>query len=186
MFASGMILFAEKLFLQFVAINFHEKALADRLAENRLGLKALDRLSNAPVFPSRKPVQPRRGHRSPGSSTSIDVLATVHRGQNDCGEGSSVSPDQKSSPNDNKMRTKARSGDLHPKKNAMASVIVDQVGEVIGRVALKNSKFKQGRIGGLSSARRLARKLFSTLSDSPTSRLTVEGTSTSRTSRIAH
>lgn len=175
MFASGMILFAEKLFLQFVAINFHEKALADRLAENRLGLKALDRLSNAPVSSSRKPVQPRRGHRSPGSSTSIDVLATVHRGQNDCGEGSSVSPDQKSSPNDNKMRTKARSGDLHPKKNAMASVIVDQVGEVIGRVALKNSKFKQGRIGGLSSARRLARKLFSTLSDSPTSRLTVEG-----------
>ena len=181
MFASGMILFVEKLSLQFVAINFHKKALADRLAENQLGLKALDRLSNAPVLHPRKPVQPRRGHRNPGSSNSIDVLGVLNRSQNDYYEGSSASPDKKGFPNDNKMRMKARSADVHSRKKTMASVIVDQVGGAIGQFALKNSKFNQGRVGGLSSARRLARKLFSTLSDSPRSRLTVEGAEMSRT-----
>ncbi|KAL0574611.1 hypothetical protein V5O48_007361, partial [Marasmius crinis-equi] len=34
LFTAGIILLVEKLFLQFVAINFHEKALADRIAEN--------------------------------------------------------------------------------------------------------------------------------------------------------
>ena len=184
MFASGVILFVEKLFLHFVAINFHKKALADRLAENRLGLKALDRLSNAPVLHLHKPVQPRRGHRNPGSFSSIDILGTLNRGQNDYYEGSSASPDKKSLPNDNKMRMKVRNGDMHSKKKAMASVIVDQVGGAIGQFALKNSNFNQGRVGGLSSARRLARKLFSTLSDSPRSHLTVEGTYMSRACRI--
>lgn len=174
MFASGMILFVEKLFLRFVAINFHEKALADRLAENRLGLKALDRLSNAPVLPSRKPHNPRRGHKSPGSSASIDVLTTTNRVQPDSSEVSPILPEKRNKSNGTKMRIRARNADRQPKKKAMASVIVDQVGGVIGQVALKNSKFNQGRVGGLSSARRLARKLFSTLSDSPRAHLTVE------------
>jgi len=48
----------------------------------------------------------------------------------------------------------------------MASIIVDQVGNAIGQVTLKDSKFnKGGDIEGLSSARRLARKLFASLSD---------------------
>jgi len=48
----------------------------------------------------------------------------------------------------------------------MASIIVDQVGSAIGQVTLKDSKFnRQGDMGGLSSARRLARKLFASLSD---------------------
>lgn len=53
-----------------------------------------------------------------------------------------------------------------------------QVGGAIGQVALKNSRFnKGGELGGLHSARRLARKLFSALSDvSPArSHLLVEG-----------
>jgi hypothetical protein len=44
----------EKLFLQFVAINFHEKALAERIAENQLGLKALDHLSDASTTQTKK------------------------------------------------------------------------------------------------------------------------------------
>lgn len=53
-----------------------------------------------------------------------------------------------------------------------------QVGGAISQVALKNSRFnKGGELGGLHSARRLARKLFSALSDvSPArSHLLVEG-----------
>jgi hypothetical protein len=52
------------------------------------------------------------------------------------------------------------------------------VGEAIGQFALKNSKFyKQGDFTGLDSARKLARKLFSVLSDVKleNSHLVVEG-----------
>jgi hypothetical protein len=53
------------------------------------------------------------------------------------------------------------------------------VGEAIGQFALKNSKFyKQGDFTGLDSARKLARKLFSVLSDvklAAKSHLVVEG-----------
>jgi hypothetical protein len=172
MFTSGIILFVEKLFLQFVAINFHEKALADRLAENRLGLKALDRLSNAHVIPSQKPSNVRRGHRSTGSSNSINVFPTSNRIQNDSAAGTPIST-EKNPPKIPKMHVRARNADRHVKKK-MTSVIIDQVGEVIGQITFKHSN--HGGIGGLSSARRLARKLFSTLRDSPRSHLTVEGT----------
>ncbi|KAF9445920.1 hypothetical protein P691DRAFT_709572 [Macrolepiota fuliginosa MF-IS2] len=171
MFAAGMILFAEKLFLQFVAINFHEKALADRLVENRLGLKALDRLSNATVVPLRKSPNTRRGHKSASSSVSFGVNTGVGRVQNESGEGSPVI-EKKPSPTGAKMRARARHHDRQ-KKKAMTSVIVDQVGGALGQIAFKNN---QGRVGGLSSAKRLARKLFGTLSDSypPRAHLTVE------------
>jgi hypothetical protein len=62
----------------------------------------------------------------------------------------------------------------------MASIIVDQVSGAIGQVALKNSRFnREGAIGGLESARKLARKLFGALSDvyPPRSHLIVEGPS---------
>ncbi|EEB94960.1 hypothetical protein MPER_06147, partial [Moniliophthora perniciosa FA553] len=73
--ALGIIFLVEKIFLQFVAINFHPKALADRLAENRLGLKALDRLSNAtPVTPKRGHGHGQRGHRNPDSSVDLGML----------------------------------------------------------------------------------------------------------------
>lgn len=60
----------------------------------------------------------------------------------------------------------------------MASIIVDQVGGAIGQVALKNSKFhKDVQLGGLHSARKLAKKLFEGLkATSPErSHLIVEG-----------
>lgn len=64
------------------------------------------------------------------------------------------------------------------RKKAMAAVIVDQLGAAVGQVALKNSKFnRDGDFGSLDSARKLARKLFLTLSDvmPPRSHLIVEG-----------
>ncbi len=53
-----------------------------------------------------------------------------------------------------------------------------KVGGAIGQITLKNSKFhKEGDFGGLHSARRLARKLFSALGgvNPPRSHLVVEG-----------
>ncbi|KAF8892116.1 Mechanosensitive ion channel-domain-containing protein [Infundibulicybe gibba] len=174
LFSTGLILLVEKLFLQFVAINFHQKALAERLAENRLGLKALDRLSNAQPAPSRSPYAGRRGHKSTGGSISNALDATgdnrrsvegvsVHHGK---GDHSS----HRHAKNQREDRQRRR-------KKAMASIIVDQLGGAIGQVALKDSKFNRGgEIGGLHSARRLAKKLFSALSDvsPPRSHLLVE------------
>ncbi|KAJ3517249.1 hypothetical protein NMY22_g14005 [Coprinellus aureogranulatus] len=170
LFAAGMVILAEKLFLHFVAITFHQQALADRLEENRLALRALDHLSRSPYV--------RKGDSGKKSAfaSSADLL-------NGSGHGHKRSP---SSPAPN-------SGGSHQKKGSksapsifsqerrrgrnVANVIVDQLGDAIGQVALKNSKFnKEVDLSGISSARRLARKLFASLSDvyPPRSHLVVE------------
>ncbi|KAF7782435.1 hypothetical protein Agabi119p4_1811 [Agaricus bisporus var. burnettii] len=176
MFAASMVLLVEKLFLHFVAINFHEKALADRLDENRLGLKALDRLSHASAIPARKSPMARRGHRSPGSSASLDALAAMDRthSHDSSQDISPITSEKKSSPTDTKMHKRAQRSNRQKKKKAITSVIVDQVGGAIGQVAFKNTD--RGAISGLYSAKKLARKLFSTLKYTypPRSYLTVE------------
>ncbi|KAI3619617.1 calcium channel [Moniliophthora roreri] len=170
LFSAGIILLVEKIFLQFVAINFHQKALADRLAENRLGLKALDRLSNAtPVTPRRGHGHGRRGHRSPGSSVDLGIL--TERAAKSEGHGDSPLSEK---PGTHKKNARA---DKKRRRKAVASVIVDQLGGAIGQVALKNSRFnREAEVGGLHSARRLARKLFTQLNDvyPPRSHLIVE------------
>ncbi|KAF9247339.1 Mechanosensitive ion channel-domain-containing protein [Melanogaster broomeanus] len=177
-FAAAVILFVEKLFLRLVAINFHQRALADRLAENRLGLKALDRLSDAhPAMTSRRPPYERKGHKgalgSIGTSLDLGALASARTQQRDATKDTSsppVSPIQEKPqaavhPNpEQKHHRLSRAETRRRRRRFMASIIVDQVGGAIGQVALKNSKFhKEGDLGGLHSARRLARKLFERL-----------------------
>lgn len=163
LFTAGVILFVEKLFLRFVAINFHQRALADRLAENRLGLKALDHLSNATatLVPKKSPYG-KKGHKSAASSfgTSLDLshlsAAQQKNEPTDAGERNErVLSEKKHSHTEAKRR----------RRKFLASVIVDHVGGAIGQVALKNSKlYKGGELSGLASARKLARKLFNALS----------------------
>jgi uncharacterized protein YunC (DUF1805 family) len=186
LFASGIVLFVEKLLLQFVAINFHEKALAERIAENQLGLKALDHLSNAQITQIKKS-SARKGVKSPTPVYSNpgrvekEASVTTETLPVDAKKGRSSSPFP-SSPQ------KSR------KKKNVTSVIVNQVGLLlpdsdrtwanqfqvggaIGQVALKHSKFhKQGDSTSVYSARKLAKKLFSVLSasDPPRSHLLEE------------
>lgn len=131
-FSAGIIILVEKLFLQFVAINFHQKALADRVAENRLGLKALDRLSNAqPSTPHKKPPHGKRGHKSPANSigNSLDLSGPPRRIQEDAADGSPTGSDKgdHSPARTHKKRSKSAVRQRQRRK-AMASVIVDQVG----------------------------------------------------------
>ncbi|KZP21055.1 hypothetical protein FIBSPDRAFT_1044419 [Athelia psychrophila] len=169
LFTSSILLLVEKLFLHFVAISFHRKALSERLAENRLGLKALDRLSNAQPVVTKKSPYGKRGHKSHGTS-SIDFSALYNRKSTtkdqNIGETSGItSPEAVPQPTHHKGRS-GHEDRKRKRRKAMASIIVDQVGSAIGQITLKNSKFnKAGELGGLSSARRLARKLFATLSD---------------------
>ena len=123
--AAAVIVFVEKLFLNFVAIKFHQKALADRLEENRLGLKALDSLSNAHPVASKKPPHPKRGHKRVDSTGPIDLATLPHpRPQNDNINISTDRGYQTTSVNDSKSKSTPR-----PKRGRkkVTSVIVDQV-----------------------------------------------------------
>ena len=169
-----MIILVEKVFLNFVSINFHRKALSERLAENKIGLGALDRLSN--VHPaSNKSIWKKKGHHH---SSSVDILHKGHKH----GQGSGSSLDPTTPENDGKKRGLG----TRRRKKPVTAVIIDQVGEAIGQVALKDSRlYRSGVYGSLDSARKLAKKLFLSLSDvhPPRNYLIVEGENILRSRR---
>jgi len=129
--AAAIIVFVEKLFLHFVAINFHQKALAERLEENRLGLKALDCLSNAYPGASKKPPYHKRGHKRQGSLGTMDFATLPHQGQqeDDSINTSTVRDHQTTLVNDSKIFSSKSTPELQPKRRRkkVTSVIVDQV-----------------------------------------------------------
>lgn len=198
LFAATIILLAEKVFVRIIAIRFHQKALADRLLENRVALKVLDKLSNAlPQFPIAAKKKKRR--HSPGNSLDAGMklgASAASSAQQTPDPSRPGTPELKVKGGANKKEyavTKEGSADgtkLEPdgtskvkrkkKGKAVTNVLVDQLVDLkdaIGQVALKDSKFnKEGEIGSLYSARRLAKQLFSTLSDvyPPRSHLIVE------------
>ncbi|TBU30708.1 Mechanosensitive ion channel-domain-containing protein [Dichomitus squalens] len=150
LFAAGLLVLAEKAFLRYVAINFHRKALAERIAENQLGLRALDRLSNAQPAPKKNLYFGKKGHRSRGSSLDMLGMGGEKGGASGSNSGTS-SPTEKKSKQSQKQAKKQR-------RNLVTSVIVDQLGGALEQVT-------QDQFGSLASAGKLARKLFSTLSD---------------------
>ena len=155
-------------------------------------MEALDRLSNAQPSPSskRNPYGPnKRGHKSFGS---LDMLGFGGRhgnqsdGQPGSSNGSPIGEKQgnghRSTPsaesNYSKKLKVSNAERRKRRKNAVAAVLVDGLGGAIGQVALKDSKLhRAGEFGSLESAGKLARKLFSTLSDvhPPRSHLIVDG-----------
>lgn len=152
LFSAALLLLAEKIFLRYVAINFHRRALADRIAENQTGLRALDRLSNATPNPSarRNPYgQWRRGHRG-GSPSAHFSLGGSHSNA-----GSSSSSPIGEKPEDRKMHRHERELERQKRKRRpMTAVIVDNL--------VKNQN-SEGQ--ALYSASKLARKLFAQLSN---------------------
>ena len=117
-----MTILVGEMFLIFVSINIHRNALPERLAENNIGLEALDQLSN--VHPaSNKFTWKKKGHQQ---SSSEDLLRKGRRnGQGSRSSSGSVTPD-------NNGRKEKRGLGLRRRKNAVASVIIDRVGEAIG------------------------------------------------------
>ncbi|KAG8966707.1 hypothetical protein FRC03_011455 [Tulasnella sp. 419] len=166
LFAAGIIIFVEKVFVRIIAIRFHQKALADRLHENRIALKALDKLSTATPQVSKKKKKPSSNTATPYTSRpGTPDLAKVKGGASKkeyVAEGA-IAPMQGPG-NEHATQTVRK----RRRTKAVKSVLVDQLVDLkdaIGQVALKDSKFnKQSEIGSLYSARRLAQQLFSTLS----------------------
>ncbi|KAF8749107.1 Mechanosensitive ion channel [Rhizoctonia solani] len=169
LFSAGIILLVEKLFLQFVAIRFHEEALADRLAENHLALKALDRLSNA-TGSKIKAFKKKHKAGVHSRNASVELLGTG----TGTGTNSPISRPGTPDPNQaHKTPVSEKAKAKKKRKKAVASVL----GDAVAAVALKDSKFnKRGEIGSLHSARRLARDLFENLGsvDPERKELTVE------------
>ncbi|KAG9097041.1 hypothetical protein FRC07_010843, partial [Ceratobasidium sp. 392] len=168
LFSAGIIILVEKLFLQFVAIRFHEEALAERLAENHLALKALDRLSNV------KTRGFKRKHKAGTASRnqSVELLGTG----NNTGTNSPVSrpgtPDA-----GHALSAKPELSEKEKAKKKRKKAVASLLGDAVAAVALKDSKFnKRGEIGSLHSARKLAKTLFENLGDVDPGRkeLTVE------------
>lgn len=185
LFTASVILLAEKVFLQYVAIQFHKKALAERLEENRLALKYLDRLSNAQPA-TRKGVTifgKRKGHNkeSPSSSrlASTDKLRIFPRERSGTLSDEDISSNEKHEKHPLKgLRSSDQKKEKKKKRRIMKNLVLDQLGEAIGQLALKDSKLNRDYdVSGLWSARRLARKLFITLSATEPQRahLLVEG-----------
>lgn len=173
LFSASLLLLAEKIFLRYVAINFHRKALADRIAENQIGLRALDRLSNATPNPSarKNPYGQswKKGHRSGTNSATLSVSATPSQPSSSTNspvhEKGNVAHLELEKLKEN-QKTPVRKEANKKRKRPMAAVIVD------------NLVKQQDREGdSLISASKLARKLFSTLSSvyPPRDVLLVEG-----------
>ena len=147
-------------------------SVKDRLSENKLALKFLDRLSNAHPASSKKFIYGRKkghGHKIASGSTSYDALSILETPgglSTSFPHGHSHHKDAVEVTEKNHLHDHAKIKEKRRRRKTMTNVILDQLGDAIGAVALKNSKFnQQGEFGSLHSARKLARKLFSALSD---------------------
>lgn len=169
LFIATMILLIEKCFLHFVAIQFHKKALTDRILENKFALKALDKLSSAqsptgrrtPVFGRRK--TPKTTSATVSRDQSYEALNELpsHLQQQQQKQPSSGphSPDT--------VIDVGTKGVKHSRKKrrAIASMLLDQVGEAISAFTVKDLNYHKRGMGSTHSARLLARKVFAALSD---------------------
>lgn len=171
-----MLLLLEKTILHYIAIRFHQTALADRLAENRLALRALDHLSTAsPTSMKKSPY--RKGPRG-ASSSGFDVWSNAT--PKSSGKAELSPPESKRRRRQNKNVANVIVDQVRKYCLRSSTVLTGtQVGGAIAQVALKDSKFNKNvvDIGGVYSARKLARKLFAALSadNPPRSHLVVEG-----------
>lgn len=147
----------------------------DRIEGNRRALKVLDRLAHAsPV----KKYGKRKGHghnkystSGMGSrSTSFDALNSVPMAKADQ-HHEVIELMEKPEP--------PAHGTGGKRKRRKRISVLDQVGDAISAVALKDSSFNRaGQYASLHSARTLARKLFASLSDNhPPRNLVMSGTS---------
>ncbi|CDZ97984.1 Predicted mechanosensitive ion channel [Phaffia rhodozyma] len=186
-FAASILLLTEKVLLQIIAINFHRKALKDRLTLNAEALRALDKLSKAiRTFPtSRLRGAHKRGKSgnisssrtnspfdTPGSipgtpftrpgtpsteSQPID-FAPHHQQDHNSMTTTTVRPSPLSRQTDvSELTVKAKG------KKKSAAKVVTGLGRQIKDIAMEGMFGKGPEIGSLASARQLARKLFEEL-----------------------
>lgn len=107
------------------------------MAENKLALKALDRLSNAqPVATKKYPylLNRKKGHKASNGGSQSPSMDMINK---EMGLDGAVSAELASDPT---SRGKQNVMIRKRRRKAVAAMIVDQLGDAIGQVALKDSK----------------------------------------------
>lgn len=141
-----------------MAISIHlptlRLPLKDRLLENQLSLRALDKLAVAPSQSHKQAIRKHQQYKRPHRSRSgtVDMLdeVTAHTDEVD---SSPIDPPSRqsrpTSPADEKGNTRARNTSRHRKRGQKISTrVLRQLGGAIAEVALKDSKLNRaGEIG---------------------------------------
>ncbi|SNX87399.1 uncharacterized protein MEPE_06109 [Melanopsichium pennsylvanicum] len=179
LFATSIILLAEKVALQFVAINFHKTAVKDRLDQNQKALRALDKLHESKYLQQRRRFNPMRSRpASPGYKQAYGQHAAKHSRD---GLGGYFAPSQQTDTNAQVQEGEKRHSHMglhrhhegthvptehEARKRERKANLALQISEAIAMATLKDSKlYKGNQIGSQRSARKLAKVLFTNLSD---------------------
>lgn len=176
LFATSIILVTEKVALQFIAINFHKTAVKDRLEQNQKALKALDKLHESKYLHQRSARRFNPMRSRPNSPGYKQAYANHSAKQSREALTSYFPPAQQAEPNANDEKHRSlfhhhRDGTKTPtehdqRKNERKANFASQITEAIAMATLKDSKlYKGNQLGSQRSARKLAKLLFTNLSD---------------------
>jgi small-conductance mechanosensitive channel len=174
LFASGVILTAEKFAVQLIAINFHKVSLKERLEDNQSALRALDRLADSKYLASGSNSRRATGmfsrsfaFASGSRPVSPGANATLGHHHKNASQGGGYF----GNPADgvNGTPENQRSGSPHNKKGSQTPKAFDekdtrksnfaaQLTDALQTATMKDSKLYRNR--RMLSARRLAKKLF--------------------------
>lgn len=184
LFATSIILVVEKVALQFIAINFHKTAVKDRLEQNQKALKALDKLHESKYLQHRsarrfnmrsRPASPGykqayAGHHS--AKQSRDGLGGYFPPGQQPDAGAHSTEKHPSGGHHHHMSLHHHHDDSHPptehelRKRERKANFASQISDAIAMATLKDSKlYKSNQLGSQRSARKLAKLLFTNLSD---------------------
>ena len=185
LFATSVILLAEKVALQFVAINFHKIAVKDRLEQNQKALKALDKLHESKYLQQRtarrfnpmrsRPVSPgyKQAYGHHAAKQSRDGLGGYFPPPQQGETGAPAHHYEKQASGHNGHNpfhvhadgTEVPSEQEQRKRDRKTNIAV-QISDAIAMATMKDSKLYKGKqIGSQRSARKLAKLLFTNLSD---------------------
>ncbi|KAJ9476069.1 Small-conductance mechanosensitive channel protein [Pseudozyma hubeiensis] len=184
LFATSFILLVEKVALQFVAINFHKTAVKDRLEQNQKALKALDKLHESKYLMQKRRFNPMRSRpASPGYKQAYGGQHAAKQSRDGLGGyfPTSQQPDANGEkqadgqhhPHHNHphMHLHRHDGTHTPtehetQKRERKTKVAAQISDAIAMATMKDSKlYKGSQIGSQRSARKLAKLLFTNLSD---------------------
>ncbi|SAM85568.1 uncharacterized protein UBRO_08136 [Ustilago bromivora] len=191
LFATSIILLVEKVALQFIAINFHKTAVKDRLEQNQKALKALDKLHESKYLMQKSARARFNPMRSRPASPGYKLAYSQHAAkQSRDGLGGYFAAPQQADANaaaqseeklpsgghhhhfsmhrshENSHSHSHTPSEHHTRKAERKTNIASQISDAIAMATMKDSKlYKGNQLGSQRSARKLAKLLFTNLSD---------------------
>ncbi|CAO1617739.1 unnamed protein product [Sympodiomycopsis kandeliae] len=193
LFATSVILAAEKFALHIIGVNFHKEAIKDRLEENQKALKYLDKLYESKYLNDSGGRNTKNTSGNWGARFGLSGSRPVSPGPNAIGGGkaakagnagqfpfddqhSNADPVALAAQAESAQHSRHKGGLFHHRQqsasqerlaNAKAerkANFASQLQDALATATMKDSKlFRQGGYGSQQSARKLAKKLFHNL-----------------------